>query len=102
MKKACLIIALIALFLMTGCESKIVANGGIVVRGNLPTQPPPSTSVSAPPGETIVYVTKTGEKYHEENCSALSDSCIPVLLTQAKLEGKQPCSRCLGSHQTLD
>jgi micrococcal nuclease len=42
----------------------------------------------------IVYITKTGSKYHQGNCSYLSKSKIPISLKDAVARGYMPCSRC--------
>lgn len=53
------------------------------------------TGCSAAPSEAqIVYVTKTGSKYHADGCRYLSRSKIPVKLTIAKEQGYEPCSVC--------
>jgi len=44
--------------------------------------------------ETIVYVTKTGRKYHRGSCGYLRRSKIPISLNDAKSRGYTPCSRC--------
>lgn len=41
-----------------------------------------------------IYRTKTGEKYHLENCSALSKSKIEITLEEAKQIGLKPCEKC--------
>ena len=41
-----------------------------------------------------VYVTKTGKKYHTENCSSLSKSKIAIELKEAIEKGYTPCSKC--------
>lgn len=41
-----------------------------------------------------VYKTKTGKKYHSENCSYLSKSKIKITLEEAIAKGLGPCSRC--------
>jgi len=41
-----------------------------------------------------VYKTETGSKYHNDGCSYLSKSRIPISLADAKAEGLTPCSRC--------
>lgn len=56
-----------------------------------PRRPKPPTSDSA-----IVYVTKTGKKYHLGDCSALAKSRIPIKLGDAKARGRQPCALCCG------
>jgi len=43
---------------------------------------------------TIVYITKTGKKYHSENCTALSKSKIPISLKEACARRYTPCSKC--------
>ena len=41
-----------------------------------------------------VYVTKTGKKYHSNDCIYLSKSKISITLKEAKEEGYTPCSKC--------
>lgn len=41
-----------------------------------------------------VYVTKTGKKYHLENCSSLSSSKKSIELSEAIDKGYTPCSKC--------
>jgi micrococcal nuclease len=43
---------------------------------------------------TIVYITKTGTKYHSANCRYLSKSKIPITLKEAVERGYGPCSVC--------
>ncbi len=51
------------------------------------------TSLAAS-GDTTVYVTKTGEKYHVGSCSYLRQSKIPISLAGAVDQGYTACSRC--------
>lgn len=44
--------------------------------------------------DTIVYITKTGKKYHTSGCSSLRKSKIPITLAEAKAKGHTPCSKC--------
>jgi len=44
--------------------------------------------------DTIVYITKTGKKYHSEGCRYLSKSKIPISLKDAIKQGYTPCSVC--------
>lgn len=44
--------------------------------------------------DTIVYITKTGKKYHVGNCRYLSKSKIPITLKEAVQRGYTPCSVC--------
>ncbi len=41
-----------------------------------------------------VYITRTGEKYHEEYCRYLKSSKIPIELNDAKARGYTPCKVC--------
>ena len=41
----------------------------------------------------IVYITKTGSKYHRSGCLYLSESSIPISLKEAKVR-YGPCSVC--------
>lgn len=50
---------------------------------------PPAAS-----GETIVYVTKSGKKYHRQDCYHLRKSSIPLSLKEAVRRGYEPCSHC--------
>jgi hypothetical protein len=43
--------------------------------------------------EVVVYVTRTGEKYHRESCRHLAKSKIPMSLTDAK-QRYAPCKVC--------
>lgn len=45
-------------------------------------------------GDTTVYVTKTGEKYHSNGCQYLRKSQIAVSLQDAVNSGYDACSRC--------
>jgi len=64
-------------------------------------QPPvalPAVSETAKPASTptekvIVYVTRTGTKYHNAGCRYLAQSSIPMVLTEASAR-YGPCSVC--------
>lgn len=43
---------------------------------------------------TIVYITKTGDKYHCSGCRYLKRSKIKISLKEAKAAGYTPCSVC--------
>jgi len=47
-----------------------------------------------PQAEKVVYITKTGKKYHRLSCRYLRKSCIPISLTEAKRRGYTPCKVC--------
>lgn len=44
--------------------------------------------------EQIVYVTRTGHKYHRAGCRYLSRSKIPITLSEARLS-YAPCKVCM-------
>ena len=51
--------------------------------------------INEPPAQgTVVYITKTGEKYHTSGCSYLKKSKIEISLENAVARGYTPCSRC--------
>lgn len=47
-----------------------------------------------------VYITKTGKKYHNDNCRYLSQSKISIDLSSAISKGYGPCSVCKPPTQT--
>ena len=53
----------------------------------------PALEVYAASGDTIVYVTKSGKKYHVDGCSSLSKSKIEITLSEA-VKKYGPCSKC--------
>lgn len=44
--------------------------------------------------ETVVYITKTGKKYHRGNCSYLKKSKIEISKSKARGAGYTPCKVC--------
>lgn len=59
-----------------------------------PSAAPVTDTAEEEPVEVVVYVTKTGEKYHSDGCQYLSKSRIPISLDDAKADGYTPCSKC--------
>lgn len=70
-----------------------------------PTVSPKSATPKATPTPKIikpsishngatVYVTKSGKKFHREDCTALSKSKIPLLFEEASKKGYTPCGLC--------
>lgn len=47
-----------------------------------------------PSEQIIVYITRTGSKYHRAGCSYLRRSRIAITLKEACARGYTPCSRC--------
>ena len=58
------------------------------------TQKTQTSTTTQNTNSSIVYVTKTGEKYHKSSCSYLRQSKIQMNLSDAKAQGYTPCSRC--------
>ena len=44
--------------------------------------------------EVKVYVTKTGKKFHKENCKSLSKSKIEKEFKEVMLSNYEPCNNC--------
>ncbi len=67
---------------------------------NIPTTPKTSsptikpTQTTSVPVSDIVYITRTGEKYHRGSCRYLSKSKIPIERKEAIARGYTPCSVC--------
>ncbi len=66
---------------------------------------PPSALVAGPANtlgteqrrECIVYVTRTGHRYHKDGCRYLRYSRIPMSKQRAEASGFTPCHVCGGS-----
>lgn len=54
----------------------------------------PAFAASADNGDTIVYVTTYGEKYHRSTCGYLWNSSRAITLRDAVLKGYGRCARC--------
>ena len=57
-------------------------------------QEPVAQPAPAPPPDPTVYVTRTGEKFHQAGCQYLRLSQIPLKLSEARERGYGACSRC--------
>ncbi len=44
--------------------------------------------------DTIVYITKSGKKYHRPGCRFLGENPIAITIEEAKQKGYQPCKTC--------
>lgn len=44
--------------------------------------------------EALVYITKTGKKYHREDCRYLKSSGVQISLEEAREQGLSPCREC--------
>jgi micrococcal nuclease len=47
--------------------------------------------------DSIVYITKTGVKYHNKGCASLKKGSTQLKLKEAKAKGYVPCKRCKAS-----
>ena len=91
MKRLLAPVLILSIFFLASCASAIVQNGGVVEHG----KPIPAANLDeAYSNEHIVYVTKSGTKYHQEDCRHLSKSKIPISLEQALQQGFEPCDVC--------
>ena len=45
--------------------------------------------------EPVVYIGKTGSKYHKANCPTLNGNGIPIDKQEAEKLGIEPCKICL-------
>ena len=65
-----------------------------------PQSPPPSepdaakTKLAPQLDRIIVYITKSGTKYHRQGCHHLRKSSQAITLTEALKKGYQPCAAC--------
>ena len=67
----------------------------------IPVSQPPAAalerSTTEQKKECIVYVTRTGHKYHRAGCSYLRQGAIPTTRNKAIKSGYTACKRCGGS-----
>lgn len=54
------------------------------------------TTTTQDPAETIVYITASGDKYHNKSCRYYDDTCTPMTLKDAQNAGYKPCKVCGG------
>lgn len=67
----------------------VIASFAIIVGAGIP-----ASTVCAASGDTVVYITKTGECYHSSGCSSLRKSKIETTLQSAIDRGYRACSKC--------
>ncbi len=58
--------------------------------------PVPAGGAPAEADDPIVYVTRSGERYHRAGCASLSQSAIPLRRSEAERRGYAPCRACAG------
>jgi hypothetical protein len=54
----------------------------------------PSPQRAEEPKAQIVYITRTGKRYHRAGCRYLASSKIRMTLKDAKAQGYTPCKVC--------
>lgn len=55
----------------------------------------PASRPATQPSEQLVYVTRTGQKYHGQHCQ-FARNAQAIRLSEAKSRGLTPCARCKG------
>ena len=55
------------------------------------TEAIPVATTAQDPAETIVYITASGDKYHNKSCRYYDDTCTPMTLQDAQNAGYKPC-----------
>ena len=95
MKRALRVLPVAGLFcvllLLALGSAGAVAGSSAVVPAH---QTPVAAGQPADNGDTLVYITKTGKKYHADGCRSLSKSRIPIKLRDAVARGYTACSLC--------
>lgn len=77
-------------------EDRTPEDGSVTWRGaaySTGPDPQPARPAAAARREVTVYVTRTGKKYHRGSCQYLSQSKIPMALSEAR-RVYDPCSVC--------
>jgi competence protein ComEC len=59
-----------------------------------PTVYSTKTNTATSNASKVVYITKTGKRYHLAGCSSLSRSKIKTTVREAKAKGLTPCNNC--------
>ena len=88
-----LVILFFVLILIVGCSAQDTKTDYVNSQTTSIQQTYTNDNIATETKDIIVYVTKTGTKYHSAGCRYLSKSCIPISLSDAK-NGYSPCSIC--------
>ena len=51
-------------------------------------------STSTLPKGEIVWKTKSGKKYHKEDCGSVNSDSVAISLEEATVAGLEPCKKC--------
>jgi len=80
--------------LWEGCSSRYQEEAE---SGGIPRAPPAVAEEALKQDseyDPVVYITKTGKKYHNKGCWHVSGGAIPICLSEAKARGYTPCKVC--------
>jgi len=70
------------------------ANRGLWDPAATEAVPAPAPSAAPQAGDTTVFITRTGERYHADGCRFLARSRIPISLAEARARGFEACRVC--------
>ena len=82
------LLVILTLLIVTGCDNRQSQS-----RDTGFTSQSQDTYKEEVPKETIVYITRTGSKYHRADCRYLRESSIVTTLKKARA-GYGPCKVC--------
>jgi micrococcal nuclease len=80
-------------FLLFAAAALLLCGCGKAAAQSAPPPPEAGTAAAGTP-DTVVYVTKSGERYHREDCSSLRRSQIAISLLEAVQSDYGPCAIC--------
>ena len=69
-------------------------NAVVITSSKNTTEVNNDTPISSDVQGEIVYVGKTGSKYHYKHCHTLKNGAFPMSLNDAEAEGRTPCKVC--------
>lgn len=75
-------------------ESRFYSKDYVTPSKTIITNSPTPTISKTDTISNIVYITKTGKKYHKSGCRYLKDSCIKINKSEAIKKGYSACSVC--------
>lgn len=90
-KNSFIAVVIVCVLLAISVTTDLLFNDGLVLAG---TARSVKATVSNSTGGNIVFITKTGKKYHSPFCRYLKDSAIDISIEDAESQGYEPCSRC--------
>ena len=93
MKKSNLIISISVVLTILLCGYLYNENTNYSLTANFGNIPNVTTSTQNK-NEKTVYIGKTGTKYHNAGCRTLKGNDIPITLSEALADGREPCKVC--------